>query len=140
MTSGRSFSEGNVAITLPRKTQEPTPLSTLSDAQTNARASTANLKPENTSQKTTKRFPESIIVDLKLAGGVPKFWKKGVQYFVMKYLRDHYPNEVKRLKSPNLPLANIGKDAWVPLELFKTVGDSSALQMIPLVGNMTDIL
>lgn len=38
---------------------------------------------------------------------------------------------------PNMPLANVGKDSWVPLELLKTVGISTDLQQIPSVGQMT---
>jgi len=36
-----------------------------------------------------------------------------------------------------MPLANVGKDSWVPLELLKTVGTSRDLQQIPSVGQMT---
>ena len=36
-----------------------------------------------------------------------------------------------------MPLANVGKDSWVPLELLKTVGISTDLQQIPSVGQMT---
>ncbi|KNG50855.1 hypothetical protein TW65_01833 [Stemphylium lycopersici] len=140
MTSGRSFSEGKAAITPPRKIKKNKPFSTLSDAQKNARASATKSKPDNNPQKIAQKFSDSIIVDLKPAGDVPRFWKNGVSYSVVKYLRTHYPNDFEGLKSPNLPLANIGKNAWVPLELLKTVGDSSTLQMIPLVGDMTALL
>ncbi|RMZ68815.1 hypothetical protein GMOD_00002676 [Pyrenophora seminiperda CCB06] len=70
-------------------------------------------------QHSSEEFPDSIIVDVKPAAEVPNFRIDG------------------SLKFPNMPLANIGKNSWVPLELLKTVGTSKDLQEIPAIGYMT---
>ncbi|KAI4909547.1 hypothetical protein J4E90_008244 [Alternaria incomplexa] len=133
--TGMSHDSGSMEYS-PSSKGKRAALSPMSTSQTNSRATTrVGLGGSSNAESPTPSFPESVIVDLQPASRVPAFWKDGERWTVTQYLFKTYP-QLKETKLPGSPLANIGKDTWVPLEFLKTAGEAASVQQVPAVGHL----
>ncbi|KAF1831649.1 hypothetical protein BDW02DRAFT_606010 [Decorospora gaudefroyi] len=122
--TGSAHSIGNSALSPPSQKVITTVIVV---SQTNQKET--NSKKNKSSSDLPGAFPDSTVVDLKPAGEVSGFMNNDKKCSVAKYFRII-------LEHPHMPLANIGRDTWVPLELLKTVGATNQVQAIPCIGHM----
>ncbi|KAI4606158.1 hypothetical protein J4E83_010179 [Alternaria metachromatica] len=133
--TGMSHDSGSMEYS-PSSKGKRAALSPMSTSQRNSRATTrVGLGGSSNAERPTPSFPESVIVDLQPVSRVPAFWKDGERWTVTQYLFKTYP-QLKETKLPGSPLANIGKDTWVPLEFLKTAGEAASVQQVPAVGHL----
>ncbi|KAE8831403.1 hypothetical protein PTNB73_09056 [Pyrenophora teres f. teres] len=135
--TGMSHENGPISNSPPAKIRGA--LSDITTSTNNAAAQLSRPGVGNTTQKNPNSFPASTVIELKRAGDIPEFWKGNVRYSVAKYLKAYY-DQTQPANFLNMPLANVGKDSWVPLHLLETVGSSTELQHVPSVGHMTTSL
>lgn len=79
-----------------------------------------------------------IVQDVQLTGDVPSFLhKNGKRFTVGEYFKEVHKQEIAY---QNLPLAKIGRDVWVPLEMLNIYGTQAIPTSRLRAGLLADVL